>query len=206
MYHWTVPQEEPAADQARGSMLTVARNKNLVTLSGLWILASGAALGMGFLIPLYLVKERGIDLAAANQIFALGRALSILSPILAGVLVDRYTCRRLLGWSLALTGVSLLGIALWPESIGLGVWVIAEALAINMFFPVGLILIARLTVAGVRGAATGLVIGAGAGLGFGVTPWGLGAVADAWSFQVGISVLGAVTILSSLAVLRIERV
>jgi MFS family permease len=142
----------------------------------------------------------------ANQVFALGRALSILAPILAGVLADRYPCRRLLGWALALTGVSLLGIALWPENVGVGVWVIVEASAINTFFPIGLILIARLTAAGVRGAATGLVIGVGAGLGFGLTPWIVGAVADAWSFQAGIAGLGAAALLSSLASLRLERV
>ena len=99
-----------------------------------------------------------------------------------------------------------MGVALWPGNFGVGVWVIIEGVVVNMFFPVGLILIARLTATGVRGAAIGLVIGAGAGFGIGVTPWILGAVADAWSFQAGLSVLGAVVMLSSLCVLRIERI
>ena len=72
--------------------------------------------------------------------------------------------------------------------------------------PQGTQVLLRVTASGVRGAATGIVIGAGAGFGIGVTPWLLGAAADAWSFQAGISVLGAMVMLSSLCVLRIERV
>ena len=83
---------------------------------------------------------------------------------------------------------------------------VIEGLVVNMFFPVGLILIARLTAAGVRGAATGLVIGVGAAFGFGLTPWALGAVADAWSFQGGIAVLGIVVMTACLLVLRLDRV
>ncbi|MFQ5693399.1 MAG: hypothetical protein ACE5IM_10195 [Nitrospinota bacterium] len=75
-----------------------------------------------------------------------------------------------------------------------------------MFFPVGLILIARVTGAGVRGTAAGLVIGVGVALGIGVTPWALGAVADAWSFRVGIAALGGITLLLSPTALRTERV
>ena len=75
-----------------------------------------------------------------------------------------------------------------------------------MFFPVGLILIARLTATSVRGAATGLVIGIGAAFGFGVTPWVLGTIADVWSFQGGIAILGATTFLASFAVTGIKRV
>ncbi|MFQ5912409.1 MAG: MFS transporter [Nitrospinota bacterium] len=201
----TAPEEEPAADQPRGSIAVVRKSRSLVTLTGLWILASAASLGVGFLVPVYLVKERGMTLTAANQIFATGRGLSILAAVSAGFLADRFTCRSLLGWILAVSGVGLFGIALWPENVGVGIWVIVEGLVANMFFPVGLILIARLTAAGVRGVATGLVIGAGAALGFGVTPWVLGAVADVWNFRAGIAVLGGMVLLASLAVRRIER-
>jgi hypothetical protein len=105
---------------------------------------------------------------------------------------------------MALTGVTQLGIALWPENIGVSVWVFLEPFINMMFFPVGFILMARITAEGVRGAAVGLVIGVGTALGFGVTPWVLGAIADVSSFQVGIAGLGVITVFSSLAVLRLE--
>ena len=206
MFIRTAPKEEPPAERMWGSISVVIRNRSLVTLGGLWILASAAGIGMDYIIPTYLVKERGMDLTVANQVFAAGRGIGILAAISTGFLVDRFPCRTLLGWVLAVTGLAQIGIALWPGNVGVGVWVFLQGWVHLMFFPVGLILIARLTGAGVRGAATGLVIGGGAVLGFGVTPWVLGAVADAWSFQVGIAVLGALTLLSSLAVLRIERV
>ncbi len=202
----TAPTEEPKAERAGGSIMAVIRNRSLVTLGCLWVLASGAALGAAFLIPVYLVKERGLELSVANQVFAAGRGIAIPCAVAAGLLTDRFPCRTILGWVLALAGVSLIGVALWPGNVGVGVWVIIEGGVVNMFFPVGLILIARVTASGVRGAATGIVIGAGAGFGIGVTPWLLGAAADAWSFQAGISVLGAMVMLSSLCVLRIERV
>lgn len=205
LFLWTAPREEPPVDRPRGSIAAVLRNPSLVTLACLWILAAAAGSGLGYLVPVYLVKERGMSLSAANQIFAAGRGFAVLATVFAGILADRFTCRSLLGWSLAASGLSQIGIALWPESVGLGFWVFLEGWVHMMFFPVGLILIARLTASGVRGAAMGFVIGLGAGVGFGVTPWVLGAVADAWSFRVGIAALGGVTVLSSLFSLRIER-
>ena len=202
----TAPKKEPETDRAGGSIVAVFRNRSLMTLGGLWVLASGSALGAGFLFPVYLVKERGMDLSSANQYFALGRGLAIVTAVYAGFLADRFQCRNLLGWILALSGASLVGVALWPDNVGVGVFVVIEGLVVNMFFPVGLIMIARLTAAGVRGAATGLVIGVGAAFGFGLTPWALGAVADAWSFQGGIAVLGVVAMTACLLVLRLDRV
>ena len=170
----TAPRKEPETDRAGGSIGAVLRNRSLMTLGGLWVLASGSALGAGFLFPVYLVKERGMDLSSANQYFALGRGLAIVTAVYAGFLADRFQCRNLLGWILALSGASLLGVALWPDNVGVGVFVVIEGLVVNMFFPVGLILIARLTAAGVRGAATGLVIGGRSGLRFRLDSMGPG--------------------------------
>lgn len=202
----TAPKEEPKSESAGGSVAAVVRNRSLITLGGLWVLASGGALGAGFLFPVYLVKERGMDLSTANQFFALGRGLAIFSAVYAGFLADRFQCRTLLGWILAFSGISLIGVALWPDNVGVGLFVVFEGLVVNMFFPVGLILIARLTATSVRGAATGLVIGIGAAFGFGVTPWVLGTIADVWSFQGGIAILGATTFFASFAVTGIKRV
>jgi NNP family nitrate/nitrite transporter-like MFS transporter len=206
MYLRTSPTEEPPTERSLGSIAAVIRNPSLMTLGGLWVLGSGAAAGLGFFLPVYLVKERGLDLTAANQVFAAGRALGVMAVLFSGYLANRFTCRSLLGWVLALSGLGQIGIVLWPSKFGMGAWVVVEGGVSLTFFAVGYILIARLTAAGVRGAATGLVIGIGSGLGFGVIPWVLGLVADAWSFQVGIAVLGVVTLVSSLAVLKIERV
>jgi NNP family nitrate/nitrite transporter-like MFS transporter len=206
MYLRTSPTEEPPTERSLGSIAAVIRNPSLMTLGGLWVLGSGAAAGLGFFLPVYLVKERGLDLTAANQVFAAGRAFGVVAVLCSGYLANRFTCRSLLGWVLALSGLGQIGIVLWPGTFGMGAWVVVEGGVSLTFFAVGYILIARLTAAGVRGAATGLVIGIGSGLGFGVIPWVLGLVADAWSFQVGIAVLGVVTLISSLAVLKIERV
>ena len=206
MFLKTAPRAEPEVEGAIGSIVAVFRNQSLVTLAGLWILASACANGVGFLIPTYLVKERGMDLTAANQVVAAGRGAGILAVLSAGFLADRFPCRNLLAWVLTFVAVSLFGIALWPENVGISIFVIIEAVVQMMFFPVGLILISRLTSAGVRGAATGLVIGVGVGIGIGVTPWVLGAIADAWSFQAGISMLGAITLLAGSAVTKIEKV
>ena len=102
----TAPRKEPETDRAGGSIGAVLRNRSLMTLGGLWVLASGSALGAGFLFPVYLVKERGMDLSSANQYFALGRGLAIVTAVYAGFLADRFQCRNLLGWILALSGAS----------------------------------------------------------------------------------------------------
>ena len=204
MFQKSAPVEDPPADKPQGSIAAVIRDPNMITLGILWTLASAAGAGLGFLTPVYLVEERGMDLAVANPIFAAGRGANVIGAIYAGYLTERFTCRSLLGWIMALTGVAQLGIALWPENIGVSVWVFLEPFINLMFFPVGFILMARITTEGVRGAAVGLVIGVGTALGFGVTPWVLGAIADVSSFQAGIAGLGVITVLSSLAVLRLE--
>ncbi|MFQ5693398.1 MAG: MFS transporter [Nitrospinota bacterium] len=120
MFVRTAPESEPRAERPRGSLAAVIRNRSLVTLAGLWALASAAGIGLGFLVPTYLVKERGMDLTAANQIFAAGRGMGILAAVYAGFLADRFTCRSLLVWILAVSGLSQMGIALWPENFGVG--------------------------------------------------------------------------------------
>ena len=124
----------------------------------------------------------------------------------AGVLADRGVCRPILGWILVISGLGQLGIAWWPGLIGVGVFVVVEGGVALSFFAVGLLLVARLSTSGAMGAALGFVVGIGAGVGFGVTPWILGVIADAWSFQAGIAGLGILTTLSSLLVLKLERV
>lgn len=202
----TAPDREPEAARPRGSLSEVFSNPNLLTLAYLWTLSTSAAAGLGFLLPVYLVKELGMELTAANLTFALGRGFGIPVTLAAGVLADRGVCRPILGWILVIAGLGQLGIAWWPGIVGVGVFVVVEGAVALSFFGVGLLLVARLSTSGAMGAALGFVVGVGAGVGFGVTPWILGVIADAWSFQAGIAGLGVLTTLSSLLVLKLERV
>lgn len=202
----TAPRGSPQKAGPKGAVGPLFRNRSLVLLAFVWWFASSAGIGLGYLLPLYLVNERGMSLSAANAWFAGSRGTGFAAMVLVGFLTNRYTCRDLLGSVLVLTGLFQLGIALWPEGTGAGVFVLLQGGVVNAFFPVGLLAIARLTEGKQRGSATGFIIGAGTALGFGVTPWALGALADALDFRTGIALLGALTLASALVTRRIERV
>ncbi|MEW6669225.1 MAG: MFS transporter [Thermodesulfobacteriota bacterium] len=171
--------------------------KNFWFMAVLWIFASATSLGFYQIIPLFLVKERGFALDAANSVLGLTRIGSLVIAILAGFLADRYGGKRILMIAFLTTGLSTMAVAAvtWtPALVGL---LFLQASFNTAFFPVGLMAVSMMTAPSERSAFTGAVVAAGVIFGFGLTPPTLGAIADHWSFQMGILGLGFATLLSS---------
>jgi NNP family nitrate/nitrite transporter-like MFS transporter len=171
--------------------------KSFWVMAILWIFASATALGLYNVIPLFLVKERGFTLAAANSALGVTRIGSLVIAILAAFLVDRYGGKRILLIAFLTTGLSTMALAMVtapPVLVGL---LFLQSSFSAVFFPVGLVAISRLTAPSERSAFTGAVVAAGVIFGLGLTPPTLGVIADHWSFQIGILGLGFVTLLSS---------
>jgi hypothetical protein len=56
-----------------------------------------------------------------------------------------------------------------------------------------------------RGLATGIILSTSFFMGGGVMPWLLGVSGDLYSFRLGITVLGALTLLASTLVFRLKE-
>jgi MFS family permease len=78
----------------------------------------------------------------------------------------------------------------------LAVMLLAEATFSVVFFPAGIVAISRLTHLSERGMFTGMLMGISSIVGPGLSPFFLGLIADAWTFQVGILMMGVLTTLS----------
>lgn len=87
-----------------------------------------------------------------------------------------------------------------------GVLLFFQAFFVTGFFPMGLVAIARTFVREMRGLATGMILAAGFFTGGGVVPWLLGVSGDLYSFRLGITVLGVLTILASALVFRLREI
>jgi MFS family permease len=164
----------------------------------LWIFASSNSIGLYNVIPLFLVKEKGIYLEMANTIFGFSRGGSFLVVILAGFLVDRYGAKKILFLMMLATGLSTMGLSLAQTVPLLVAMLILQATVCVGFYPAALVAISKLTNLNERSIFTGTTIAFGVVFGLGITPFVLGAVADAWNFQTGFLVLGVLTALSSM--------
>lgn len=195
------PEEEKGAPL---SQILSRRDFWLTTI--LWIFASSSSLGLYNVIPLMLVKEKGMGLEIANTLFGLSRVGGVFIVVIAGFLVDRYGVRKLLFLAVLITGLSTTGLALAHVAPLLMAMLFVQATASAAFFPVGLVAISKLTTVDERSTFAGTTIAIGMVVGVGIAPALLGAAADAVSFQVGILILGVLTAMSCLALRYLRKI
>jgi NNP family nitrate/nitrite transporter-like MFS transporter len=177
------------------------RRRDFWIMAIFWILASAAFAGLYNVIPLFLVKERGMQLETANTIFGFSRVGGFFINITAGFLIDHYGAKRILFIVLFITGLFTLGVALAHNLIFLMTMLIFQATFSPGFFPIGLVTISKLTESNERSLFTGATIAVGTLVGAGLTPAVLGVVADVVNFQIGILFLG-VLVMASCSLVR----
>ncbi len=187
-----VPDAPPQADEKQGSLQQILRRPDFWTMVALWMVAATASMGLYSIMPLFLVKEKGIPLETANTLFGFSRIGGAFATVLAGFLADRFGVKRVLVFILLVTGLATVGIATAPNFMFLVAMLFIQAPLSNGFFPVGLVAISQLSHPGERSLYTGATISGGTIAGIGLAPLCLGAAADAWSFQAGILVTGCI--------------
>lgn len=204
---WAFTPSSPRPEEEKRAPLShILSRRDFWQITILWIFAASNSLGLFSVIPLMLVKEKGMGLEAANTIFGLSRAGGVFVMIIAGFLVDRYGIRKLLSLVLLITGLSSTGLAIAQVVPLLVAMLFVQATASAAFFPVGLVAISKLTTIDERSTFTGTTIAIGIVVGLGITPALLGAFADAWSFQGGILGLGVLTAISCVALRYLWRI
>jgi NNP family nitrate/nitrite transporter-like MFS transporter len=201
---WTFSPSPRSDEEKRVPLMQVVKRSDFWVIAVLWIFASSNSLGLYNIIPLLLVKEKGMGLEFSNTIFGFSRMGGVLMVLSAGFLIDRYGVKTLLSVVLFVTGIATIGLALAQEFFFLVTMLFIQATVASVFFPVGLVAISKLTIVDERSTFTGTTIAVGVIVGLGITPALLGAVADAVSFQLGMLVLGVLTVMSC-ALLRYLR-
>jgi len=199
------PDPRPKKEKkARLSRILIRKDFWIVAI--LWIFAASNSLGLYNLIPLFLVKEKGMSIEMANTIFGISRIGGFFIVILVGFLVDRYGAKKILFLLLLTTGLTTVGLALTQTVPQLVVMLILQATVCSGFFPVAFVAISKITSFNERSIFTGTTIAIGVIVGLGLTPFVLGAVADIWNFQYGILFLGVVTAVSCILVRGIGEI
>ncbi len=207
IFFWKVsidPKKE-TSHQRRGRIVDLLRRRPLWIIAFLAIFSSGCSLGMYLILPLYLIKERGIDFDIANNLLGISRVGGVFISILSGFLIDRYGYRAILMGSLAAGGLSTVCLSLSSSLTPILISLILQATLLIAYFPASFAAISNLTPLSERSMAIGVTAFLGVILGVGGTPFILGLIADHFSFHVGILWLGILTTFSSLTVRFLEK-
>ena len=191
------PASPPQPGKGKG-FTHLFRRKKFWIFTLVWTAASAAVMAVFTILPLLLVNELGMSVQTANSVMGISRIGALIATFLVGFLVDRYGHMIMLFWSLLLTGISTVGIAL-SEYFPLLLTILILQSAFSMiFFPIGLVAISRMTEPHERSHFTGGVGACSVIFGGGVAPLALGAAGDLWSFQNGILILGILVTASCL--------
>jgi MFS family permease len=190
---------DPRSQGAKTALsMDLLRRKNFWLLLLVFITCGIAAMGIYNIIPLFLVKERGLPITTANTLFGISRLGGFGAMILVGFILDRFNVKKIFIVIVLMAGLSTMAIALITQSAVLVIVLVIQATFSVVFFPVGLLVISKITNQRERGLFTGVAISAAGVIGPGLSPIILGAVADAHSFTMGIMGVGIITTISGL--------
>jgi MFS family permease len=184
--------------------------KEIITIRSLWLMAviwlfgAGANLGIYSIVPLYLTKELQLDIGYANSILGISRLGSVAVAIACGFLVDRFALRKIMFFTLAVSGFFTVLLGLAPAKY-VGIVLFLQAFFVTGFFPMGLVAIAKMFRREMRGPATGIILAISMVSGGGIIPYFLGISGDLYSFRLGIAVLGIFTTLASALIFRLKE-
>jgi NNP family nitrate/nitrite transporter-like MFS transporter len=160
----------------------------------LWVNCSMTSLGVYNIVPLFLVDEKAMDIVLTNKVFGMSRIGGFVGQIGIGFFLDRFSTKKILFFLVLASGISTLGMALADAHWLLVTLLFLQATFSVVFFPVGIMAIAKLTEVNERTSYTGSIMAVSMIVGVGGTPMILGAIADTYSYQTGLIFLGILTL------------
>ena len=205
-FFWKVSIEPEHRTPHRGShYVHLFKRRPIWIMAVLWVLAAASNMGVYSMLPLYLIKERGMEYAFANNLVGISRIGGIAVPVSIGFLIDRYGYRIMLMLSLLTTGLSTVFLSIAPTFSLLLIALFFQAAFSLAFFPVGLAAIAKLTSPEERSMGIGAILSTGVIFGMGGAPLFLGIIADHFNFQIGILWMGILTTFSFFMVKYLKK-
>ncbi len=196
-FWWVSVEPVHEKTDEKSPYLDIFRNRVVWIIGLLWVFSAASSLGVYSILPLYLIKERGMDFGFANRLLGISRVAGAIVPLTIGFLIDRFGFKMILRWSIFATGLSTIGLALSSKLPSIFITLLLQALLSLAFFPAAIITISKLTPISKRSLSIGVVTAIGVIFGTGGGPFLLGMVADHFSFKMGLLGLGVLTALSS---------
>ncbi len=183
-----------------GDAPRVSLARFILSQRSFWILIVLFALGMGgqigvyAMMPLYLVKERGMDAGTANTFVGTAQISALFMTFFAGWVTDKIGEKKAIGIFLLTSGIvtALLGVMSGPW---LKVMVFLQPALIACYFPPGFAALSRIVQPDYRSLATSWVTPTALVLGGGLLPTALGYMGEAYSIGAGISLAGILIIM-----------
>jgi NNP family nitrate/nitrite transporter-like MFS transporter len=181
----------------------------LVRSASFWIMAVlfglgvSSTIGVYAMLPLYLVRERQIDLSWANTVVALSRSYGPILGVVGGWVSDRLGPKQTMVVSLTFTGIATLLVGL-VSTVWISIVVLFQPLLAVWFFPAAFAALAATTPAGARNLAVAFTIPCGYLIGGGIIPTFIGVMGDTGSFARGFMVTGILILLGGTLALSLR--
>jgi NNP family nitrate/nitrite transporter-like MFS transporter len=181
----------------------------LIRSPSFWIMAVlfglgvSSTIGVYAMLPLYLVRERQIDLSWANTVVALSRSYGPILGVLGGWVSDRLGPKQTIVVSLTFTGIATLLLGL-VSTVWISLVVLFQPLLAVWFFPAAFAALAATTPAGARNLAVAFTIPCGYLIGGGIIPTFIGVMGDTGSFARGFMVTGILILLGGTLALSLK--
>lgn len=187
---------DPKPQQRTGfGLAALMRRSDFWVIMILWVTSATGVMGVYNIVPLFLVDEKGMSLAAANQLLSLSRVGGFIGQIAIGFFMDRFKIQSILAFLTVASGISCLGLAIAQPQWLLAVMLVLQGTFCVVFFPAGIVAISKLTRPEERTHYTGAIMAVSGVIGLGIAPALFGAIADVYNFQIGLSLLGLGTLI-----------
>ncbi len=191
---WYMSPDPKPEKVNRAGLGSIVKRADFWVVLILWVNCAMTSMGVYNIVPLFLVDEKAMDILLTNKIFGMSRIGGFIGQVGIGFFLDRFSTKKILFSLVFASGVSTLGMALASAHWLLIGLLFLQATFSVVFFPVGIMAIAKLTEVEERTTYTGAIMAVSMIVGVGSTPMILGAIADAYSYQTGLSFLGILTL------------
>jgi len=183
-----------------GSLKTLFAEPAFWIMTVLFSLGICGTLGIYTMLPLYLVTEQGFDRIWANTVVALSRISGVFMAFIAGWVSDRLGPKPTMSGVFLITGLMTILLSSVSDS-WIVILVFLQPVMAACFFPPGFAALASIGPPNARNIAVSLTIPAAFIFGGGAIPMGIGMMADAGFFGLGIALAGGLIITGSLLAL-----
>ncbi len=222
-FHWKVAMLVLAAISLTSGVLFVLFGKGgdfkgkgaplsftleLIRMPRFWFLATafglgvGSAMGVFSMLPLFLVKERGMEYNSANYLVGISRTTPLISAFLSGILVDRIGVKKTMMAVFLLCSLSTLFLAMLT-GIPLIIAVLVQPFFAQAFFPAGFAALSNIAGPEKRPMVVGLTIPFGVLIGSGLFPVLIGLMGDRFAMGIGLIIVGVFLAFGSLIAKRL---
>lgn len=182
---------------------TIARQRSFWIMTVLFALGIGGGVGLYAMLPLFLIKECGMDAGVANTWLGVSQILGLLSTFFAGWVMDRAGVRKTIAVVLFSGGLATLFLGMfgkdWPVTI-----LSFQRLIVAAYFPAGFAALSRTVPPHLRSVATSLITPSAFLIGGGALPTLIGYLGETRTFAFGITLFGALMLIAPILVVFLK--